>query len=192
MILALALAACDSAELTEAETEGPNPTLPPPSEELVPAINIAQAVGWPEGAMPKPAPGLAVNAFATGLDHPRWLLVLPNGDVLVAETNTPTKEGIPGFKAWVMDRAMELAGAGVPSPNRIVLLRDADGDGTAETRRVFLDGLNSPFGMALIGDKLYVADTDALLRFDYREGATEIDQSPTKIADLPAGQLNYH
>ncbi len=192
LILALALAACDSSELTDAETQGPNPTIPPPSAELLPAINIAQAVGWPEGAMPKPAAGLAVNAFATGLDHPRWLLVLPNGDVLVAETNAPKKEGMTGFKAWVMDRALTIAGAGVPSPNRIVLLRDADGDGTAETRRVFLEGLNSPFGMALIGDKLFVADTDALLRFDYREGATEIGQPPTKIADLPAGQLNYH
>jgi glucose/arabinose dehydrogenase len=191
-MIVLALAACDSADLTEAQSQGPNPTLPPPSEEMLPAVNIAHAVGWPEGAMPKPAPGLAVNAFAKGLDHPRWLLPLPNGDVLVAETNTPKKEGKTGFKAWVMDRAMTLAGAGVPSPNRIVLLRDSDGDGVAETRRVFLDGLNSPFGMALVGDKLYVADTDALLRFDYREGATEIDQAPTKIADLPAGEINYH
>jgi glucose/arabinose dehydrogenase len=192
MTLALALAACDSAELTDAQSQGPNPTLPPPSAEVLPAVNVARAVGWPAGAMPKPAQGLAVNAFATGLDHPRWLLVLPNGDVLVAETAAPKKEGKTGFKAWVMDRAMTIAGTAVPSPNRIVLLRDADGDGVAETRRVFLDGLNSPFGMALIGDKLYVANTDALLRFDYPEGATEIDQAPTKIADLPAGQLNHH
>ena len=173
MMLALVLAGCDSAELTEAETEGPNPKIPPPSEGPLPAINIAPAVGWPKGATPKPAEGLAVNAFATGLDHPRWLHVLPNGDVLVAETNTPKKEGPGGFKAWLMDKAMSLAGAGVPSPNRIMLLRDADGDGVAETRTVFLEGLNSPFGMALVGDKLYVADTDALLRFDYQEGADE-------------------
>jgi glucose/arabinose dehydrogenase len=192
LIFALSLAACDSAELTDAESQGPNPTIPAPSAALLPVINIAPAVGWPEGAMPKPAAGLAVNAFATGLDHPRWLLVLPNGDVLVAETNTPKKKGMTGFKAWVQRRAMALAGAGVPSPNRIVLLRDADGDGTAETRRVFLQGLNSPFGMALIGDKLFVANTDALLRFDYSEGATAIEQTPTKIADLPAGLLNHH
>ena len=142
--------------------------------------------------MPKPAEGLAVAAFASGLDHPRWLYVLPNGDVLVAETNTPKQEAAGGIKAWIMAWAMDIAGAGVPSPNRIVLLRDADGDGVAETRSNFLEGLNSPFGMALIGDKLYVADTDALLRFDYSDGATEIKQQGTKIADLPAGPLNYH
>lgn len=191
-MLAPLFAGCDSSALTDAETEGPNPTIPPPSEALVPAINIARAVGWPEGAAPKPAEGLGVTAFATGLDHPRWLHVLPNGDVLVAETNTPKGEGVGGIKGWLMGKAMSLAGAGVASPNRIVLLRDADGDGVAETRSVFLEGLNSPFGMALVGDNLYIADTDALLRFDYSEGATKIETPGTKIADLPAAPLNYH
>ena len=138
--------------------------------------------------MPKPAEGLAVNVFATGLDHPRWLYVLPNGDVLVAETNTPKQEeGVGGIKGMVMGWMMKRAGAGVPSPNRIMLLRDADGDGVAETKSVFLKDLNSPFGMALIGDKLYVADSDALLSFDYKDGATEIAGPGTKVADLPAG-----
>ncbi len=191
-MLAVSLAGCDSSALSEAETEGPNPTIPAPSEALVPAINIARAVGWPEGAAPKPAKGLAVSAFAKGLDHPRWLLVLPNGDVLVAETNTPKGKGVGGIRGWLMGKALSLAGAGVPSPNRIVLLRDADGDGAAETRTVFLEDLNSPFGMVLVGDKLYVAETGALLRFDYTDGATKIETPGTKIADLPASPLNYH
>lgn len=190
--LTLLVAACDSAELPEEQTQGPNPKIPPPSEALIPTVHLARATGWRQGEMPKPAEGLAVAAFASGLDHPRWLYVLPNGDVLVAETNTPKQEAAGGVRAWIMAWAMDVAGAGVPSPNRIVLLRDADGDGVAETRSDFLQGLNSPFGMALIGDKLYVADTDALLRFDYSDGATEIKQQGTKVADLPAGPLNYH
>jgi len=192
LLLVALLAACDVAELPVGETQGPNPTIPPPSTALIPAINIAPAGSWQHGRTPVAAEGLAVNAFATGLDHPRWLHVLPNGDVLVAETNTPKQDRPRGFKGWVMVWALNLAGAGVPSPNRIILLRDADGDGAAETRSVFLEGLNSPFGMALIGDTLYVADTDALLRFDYQEGATTIEGAATKVADLPAGPRNYH
>jgi glucose/arabinose dehydrogenase len=191
-LLTLALASCDAAELPEQETQGPHPQIPAPSDALIPAINIAPAGSWQHGRTPAAAPGLAVNAFAAGLDHPRWLYVLPNGDVLVAETNTPNQGGPRGFKGWVMVWAMNLAGAGVPSPNRIILLRDADGDGIAETRSTFLEGLNSPFGMALIGDKLYVANTDALLRFDYQEGATKVEARGDTVADLPAGPLNYH
>lgn len=192
ILLLMPLLACDVADLPVEETQGPDPLIPPPSEAPIPAINIAPAGSWQYGKTPVAAEGLKVNAFAAGLDHPRWLYVLPNGDVLVAETNAPEK-GMPrSFKGLMMVWAMNLAGAGVPSPNRIVLLRDADGDGTAERRSVFLEGLNSPFGMALIGDKLYVANTDALLRFDYVEGATEIQGDAVKIADLPAGPLNYH
>jgi glucose/arabinose dehydrogenase len=192
--LTLLLAACDVADIPERQAEGPNPQIPPPSEALIPTIKIARATGWPEGEMPTAADGLAVNAFAMGLEHPRWLLVLPNGDVLVAETNTPKQDeaAVGGIKGLIFHWALSLAGAAVPSPNRIILLRDADGDGVAETKSVFLKDLNSPFGMALIGDKLYVADADALLRFDYREGANEIAGPGTKIADLPAGPLNYH
>ena len=193
VVLAALLAACgDSAELPEEATRGPDPTLPAPKEMLIPTLKIARATGWPQGEKPKPANGLAVNAFATGLDHPRWLYVLPNGDVLVAETNTPKQAGVGGITGLIIAWAMNRAGAGVPSPNRIVLLRDADGDGVAETKSIFLEGLNSPFGMALVGDKFYVADTDALLRFDYQDGVTEIKAAGTKIADLPAGPVNYH
>jgi len=139
------------------------------------------------------AAGLAVKALATGLDHPRWLYVLPNGDVLVAESNAPPRpEQGTGIKGWIKKLFMKRAGAGVPSANRITLLRDADGDGMAETRTVFLQGLNSPFGMALVGRNLYVANTDAVVRFAYSDGATQITEPGVKVADLPAGPLNHH
>jgi glucose/arabinose dehydrogenase len=136
---------------------------------------------------------MAVNAFAVGLKHPRWLYVLPNGDVLVAETNAPPKpEDGKGIKGWFMKRVMTQAGAGVPSANRITLLRDTDGDGVAETRTVFIEGLNSPFGMALVGNDFYVANSDAVLKFPYIEGETRIAESGTKVLDLPAGPINHH
>ena len=143
--------------------------------------------------MPVAASGWKVAAFASGLDHPRWLCVLPNGDVLVAESNAPERhdEG-QGLRGWVAKRIMKKAGAGVPSANRITLLRDTDGDGVAETRSVFLAGLNSPFGMALVGNDFYVANTDAVLRFPYRPGATRIEGTGNKIVDLPAGPRNHH
>ena len=163
------------ATLPDTAGTGPNPTLPPPNPTLIPTVKIAPAVGWQDGAKPEPPSGLAVNAFATGLDHPRWLYVLPNGDVLVAESNAPARpEDGKGIRAWFMKQAMKRAGAGVPSANRITLLRDADGDGIAEIRTVFLEGLNSPFGMALVGQDFYVANTDALVRFPYRDGITQI------------------
>ena len=127
------------------------------------------------------------------LDHPRWLFVLPNGDVLVAETNAPPQpEDGRGLKGWLRGLFMSRAGAGVPSANRITLLRDSDGDGVAESRSVFLDGLHSPFGMALVGSDLYVADTDALLRFPYQTGQTRITAPSEKVTDLPAGPINHH
>jgi glucose/arabinose dehydrogenase len=193
-LAALLLTACgDSAKLPEQATVGPNPTLPEPNKTLIPTINIAKATGWPQGTMPTPASGLAVTAFASGLEHPRWLYVLPNGDVLVAETNAPKRpEEGKGIKGWIFGIALKRAGAAVPSPNRITLLRDADGDGTAEVSAPFLTGLNSPFGMALIGEHLYVANTDAVMRFPYKEGDTQITTAGVKVADLPAGPLNHH
>lgn len=192
-IAVLALSACgDRSSLPPRADFGPNPTLPPPKETMIPTVNIAPAKGWPDGGAPKPAEGLKVNAFAKNLDHPRWLHVLPNGDVLVAETNKPKKEGIGGPREWIMSLVMKRAGAGVPSANRITLLRDADQDGTAEIQSVFLEGLNSPFGMALVGDKLYVANTDALVRFDYQPGQTKITAPAEKVVDLPAGEINHH
>jgi glucose/arabinose dehydrogenase len=171
---------------------GPRPALPPPDQRLIPTVDIAPAKGWPPGTAPVAASGFAVNAYAGGLDHPRWLYVLPNGDVLVAESNKPpTKDG-GGIKGWIAERIMKRAGAGVPSANRITLLRDANGDGIVETRSLFLKGLHSPFGMALVGDSLYVANTDALMRFPYRNGETEITAPGVKVANLPAGEPNQH
>ena len=159
---ALIYTAGHEAQLPEEATIGPNPTLPPPSETLLPTVNIAPAKGWPSGAMPVAYEGLAVTPYATGLDHPRWLYVLPNGDVLVAKSNAPERpDQGGGIKGFVFGFMQKRAGAGVPSANRISLLRDADGDGLAEEKTAFLTGLNSPFGMALVGQDLYVANTDA-------------------------------
>jgi len=172
---------------------GPKPVLPSPRKSLIPTMHIAPAKGWPAGELPAPASDLAVNAFAGGLDHPRWLLALPNGDVLVAETNAPPKpDDAKGIRGWFMKRLMKKAGAAVPSANRITLLRDVDGDGFAEFRRVFLKDLNSPFGMALVDSTLYVANSDAVMRFPYRDGDTVITQPGIKVVDLPAGPINHH
>jgi glucose/arabinose dehydrogenase len=176
----------DEARIPVAAVTGPKPEITAPRTEIIPTMNVAEAVGWANGAKPTAAEGLAVNVFATGLDHPRWLYRLPNGDVLVAETNSPPREG-GGIAGLVMGHLMDKAGAGVPSANRITLLRDANHDGVAEARSVFLSGLNSPFGMALVGNDLYVANTDALLRFPYQPGQTKITAKPEKIIDLPAG-----
>ncbi|HEU5468509.1 MAG TPA: sorbosone dehydrogenase family protein [Steroidobacteraceae bacterium] len=193
----LALAGCGSeATLQVEDGTGPNPKLPPPDDEgYVPVVNIAPAVGWSDGEKPVVAEGMRVSAFADGLDHPRWLYVLPNGDVLVAETNAPERplrEELLGIKGWVMGKVMKRAGAAVPSANRITLLRDTDGDGSADQRSALLTGLNSPFGMALVEDQLYVANTDALVRFPYSPGATTIEAGGSKVADLPGGPLNHH
>jgi glucose/arabinose dehydrogenase len=193
--LPLLLAACgDASKLPEQASTGPEPSLPAPNKTLIPTVNIAPATGWPEGAKPTAAGGLAVNAFATGLQHPRWLLALPNGDVLVAESNAPPDrpDDAKGVKGFVYKMAQKRAGAGVPSANRITLLRDSDGDGVAETRTTFLTGLNSPFGMVLIGNDLYVANTDAVMRFPYSEGVTAIKEPGLRVADLPAGTINHH
>jgi len=194
IVLAGGLAACgESSSLQVSDGTGPSPRLPEPNKTLIPTVNIAPAIGWPAGAKPTAAAGTQVAAFAENLDHPRWLYVLPNGDVLVAETNAPPKpDDGKGIRGWVMKKVMGRAGAGVPSPNRITLLRDADHDGVAETRTVFLQNLNSPFGMTLVGNDLYVADTDRLLRFNYEPGATEIKSQPIKVVDLPGGTLNHH
>ena len=189
----LLLAGCEQATLPLKAGTGPEPTLPPPNHTLLPTVHIAPAKGWPEGGKPTPAAGLAVTAYASGLDHPRWLYTLPNGDVLVAETNAPPKpEDGKGIKGKIMKMVMKRAGAGTPSANRITLLRDADGDGVAEVKTVFLEGLNSPFGMSLVGNTLYVANTDAIMRFPYKAGDTRISAAGVKVADLPAGPLNHH
>ncbi|MDF2487781.1 MAG: sorbosone dehydrogenase [Pseudomonas sp.] len=194
LALATGLGGCgETARLQVDEGFGPSPKLPEPNKTLMPTVNVAPAVGWPQGAKPVAAPGTQVVAFADNLDHPRWLHVLPNGDVLVAETDAPPKpDDEKGIRGWVMKKVMKRAGSGVPSPNRITLLRDADHDGVAEMRTVFIEGLNSPFGMTLVGNDFYVADTDRLLRFDYQPGATRIQGPGAKVVDLPGGTLNHH
>ncbi len=172
---------------------GPDPALPEPRRALIPTVKISPAVGWAQGATPTAAPGFQVVAFARDLDHPRTLYTLPNGDVLVAETNAPPKpDDAKGIQGAVMKALMNKAGAGVASANRITLLRDADGDGAAETRSVFIDGLMSPFGMALVGSTLYVANADAIVRFPYETGQTRITAAPVTVAPLPGGPINHH
>ena len=194
MALVPGLSACgDMARLPVSAGSGPRPVLPPPQRSLFPTVNIAAAQGWPPGAAPQAAPGLHVAAFATGLDHPRWLYTLPNGDVLVAETNAPPKpEDAKGITGWVMGLVMKRAGAAVASANRITLLRDTHGDGVADLRSVLLEGLNSPFGMALVGNDLYVANSDAVLRFPYATGDTRITAAGVQVVELPAGPINHH
>jgi glucose/arabinose dehydrogenase len=193
VFVSLALAACgDTARLRPGADEGPLPTLVAPVRSLVPTVHIAPAEGWAPGAGPRAAAGYMVQPFATGLDHPRWLYVLPNGDVLVAESNTPP--GPPkeqGLKAWITRLVMKRAGAGVPSADRITLLRDADGDGRPEVRTVFLSGLHSPFGMALVGSDLYVANADGIVRFPYQAGQLRITAPGVALTSLPAG-INHH
>ena len=192
--LSATLVACEgAARFPVSDGVGPEPRLPPPDRGLFPAIEIAEARGWPPGVTPVAASGLTVRAFAGGLDHPRWLYVLPNGDVLVAETSAPPQpDDNKGIKGWFFKYFQKKAGSAVPSANRITLLRDADGDGVAEIRSAFLTGLNSPFGMALVGSDLYVANTDAVVRFPYVEGETQISSAGTRVVALPAGRINRH
>jgi glucose/arabinose dehydrogenase len=194
VVAAVGLAGCaSSARLPVSAGTGPRPDLPPPNKSLIPLVHVVTAKGWPDGAKPVAAEGTAVAAFAGELVHPRWLYVLPNGDVLVAETNAPPRpEDNKGIKGFFFKLFQKKAGGAVPSANRITLLRDADGDGTAETRSEFLSGLNSPFGMVLVGNDLYVANSDAVVKFPYTEGATRITASGAKVVDLPAGPRNHH
>lgn len=172
---------------------GVSPLLPNPSKSLIPLVDVVDAKGWRDGETPAAAAGLKVNAFAAGLDHPRWLYVLPNGDVLVAETNAPNRpDDGKGIKGFFFKKFQAKAGGAVPSANRITLLRDTNGDGIAETRYTFLSKLYSPFGMALVGNNLYVANADAVVRFPYTPGATTISATGSRLTSLPGGRLNHH
>ncbi|MFW7344050.1 sorbosone dehydrogenase family protein [Pollutimonas sp. H1-120] len=191
--LALLSACAGSSKLPEQASFGPEPQLPKPSKALLPTIKMAEAIGWRDGAAPGAPEGFKVSRYAEGLDHPRWVYVLPNGDVLVAESNAPERPvRNDKLRLRTMSYFMQKAGAGTPSADRITLLRDADGDGRAEIKQPFLEGLNSPFGMALVGDHLYVANTDAIMRFPYKQGDIRISASGEKLTDLPAGPLNHH
>ena len=166
---------------------GPNPNIPDAHPQgKVPTLKMPTAMGWAPGQKPTAAPGLSVTAFATGLKHPRWAYVLPNGDVLIAESaSLPSK--VSGFMDYAMNRVMRRAGAQRENANRITLLRDADGDGVPEVRETFLEGLSQPFGMALIGDTFYVGNTDSVVAFPYVEGQTRITAPGRKLTDLKPG-----
>ena len=193
LVALVATAGCVGDAAVPGGTTGPNPPLPDPAQTLIPTVRVAPAIGWTEGVTPTPAEGLSVHAFATGLSHPRWLYVLPNGDVLVAETNGPERpEDGQGVQGLVAGFVQKRAGGKVPSADRITLLRDADGDGVAETKMSFIDHLHSPFGMALVGRDLYVANTDAVLRFQYGAGSTQLIEPGERIFELPAGAINHH
>ncbi len=200
LVLALVLAAliivavgscAGNADLPVSAGMGPEPVLPAPKDSLLPLVNVAKATSWRDGETPTAADGLAVAPFATGLDHPRWLYVLPNGDVLVAETNMQEKKP-RGVIGRIERRVMKRAGAGAKSADRISLLRDLDRDGAAETRTVLLSGLTSPFGMSLVGNRLYIANTDSVVSFPYSPGDTTIVADATTLAALPAGENNRH
>jgi glucose/arabinose dehydrogenase len=181
------------ARLTVADGSGPAPVLPSPDHSLLPTMNIVTAKGWPAGEKPTAMNGLAVAAFASNLMHPRWLCVLPNGDVLVAETNAPVRpDDNKGIKGYFFKRFQKKAGGAVPSADRITLLRDTDGDGVADMRSNFLSGLHSPFGMALVGDTLFVANADALVTVPYATGTLQITAAPALVTMLPGGTINHH
>jgi glucose/arabinose dehydrogenase len=174
---------------------GPNPPLPRPQTSLIPGVGVPDVVGWPAGAAPRAPAGFAVTRFAEGLEHPRWLLVLPNGDVLVAETAGPGSKvdrTQTGIRAWFQKKLMKKVKSAVPSPNKLILLRDADGDGIAETRTVFAQGLTSPFGMTLVGNTLYVANADGVVSFSYSPGQAQASGPPAKVFDLPGPPINHH
>lgn len=187
----LFLAQGDTARLPAGADTGREPVFTSARSEMLPTVNIAEVRPWQGGEKPVAASGLSVERFADGLAHPRSMLRLPNGDILVAETNSPPRSK-DGIVDRVMAYLMDKAGAGVPSANRITLLRDSDGDGRAETRSTFLTDLKSPYGMALVGDTLYVANTDALMAFPYKTGETKIGAKGRKIIDLPAQAPNMH
>ncbi|MDP3459097.1 MAG: sorbosone dehydrogenase family protein, partial [Hyphomonas sp.] len=190
----LAIAACASEETAPVSIGfGPSPQLPAPEKKLLPTVKVATVAIWPEGEMPMPAAGYAVTEFARGLDHPRWLYELPNGDVLVAESNAPARpDDGGGIRGFFMKRAMAKAGAGVPSADRITLLRDADGDGTAEVKTEYMTGLMSPFGMTVLGETLYIANADGIVRVPYVTGETVNTATPEPFFTLPGGPINHH
>lgn len=181
----------DVARFSTAELSGRVPVMASQRTESFPTVNVPEATRWPAGQAPRAAQGLTVARFAEGLDHPRTMLVLPNGDVLVAEAQSPPRDS-SGVQNKIMGKLMGRAGAGGKSANRITLLRDADGDGKAEVKSAYITGLNSPYGMALVGDTLYVANTDALLAFPYVAGETKMSGKGEKIVDLPAKGTNRH
>ncbi len=185
------LSSPDEAKVPIEDMQGQFPKLTPARTEMFPTIKIPDVIGWTKGATPTPAAGLKVAAFADGLDHPRWMAVMDNGDVLVAESNAPDRE-TQGFTDWIARKLMSKSNGGAKSADRITLLRDADGDGVSEFRSVLIDGLHSPFGMAMREGRLYIGNTDAVVSVPYKVGDTKITEKPEKLIDLPADLPNNH
>jgi glucose/arabinose dehydrogenase len=195
--MALALAGCENDDATDPKDQmGPNPKLPEARQYLVPPMNVAKVVGWQKDEKPSVPADLQISAYATGFKHPRFVYTLPNGDVLVVESGAPPAASVKRPKDFIMGLLQSLAtsgGGGDDKPgNRITLLRDADGDGAPETRSVFLDNLNSPFGVALVGNDFYVANTDAIVRYPYTDGETKIAAAGVTLTPLPGGPIDHH
>jgi glucose/arabinose dehydrogenase len=173
---------------------GPNPVLPPLQQYLLPPMHLARVVGWKQGEKPTIAAGLRIEPLAQGLEHPRSVYVLPNGDILVVESKGPNIQPIQRPKdivtGWI--ESWVTSGGETGKSNRITLLRDANGDGKPETRSVFLDHLASPFGVALVGSDLYVANTDAIVRYPYNDGDTKITVPGAVLTPLPGGPIDHH
>ena len=196
MVTCLALAACQSGHdnFDKSTQYGPDPQLPAPSRALLPGVNVSKVIGWSPGETPTVPQGFKIEAIATGLSNPRNVLALPNGDLLVVESQKNGKEPIERPKRKIMDwvEAKAHGGSGNGPSNRILLLRDTNGDGKPDAQSVLIDKLNAPFGIALVGDQLYIADTDAILRYPYKVGDTKVGGDATKVCDLPAGAINHH
>jgi glucose/arabinose dehydrogenase len=192
----LALAACQSGHdnFDKSTQYGPDPQLPEPSRALLPGVNVSKVIGWGEGETPTVPQGFKIEAIATGLSNPRNVLALANGDLLVVESQKNGKEPIERPKRKIMDWIEAKAHGGTASgpSNRILLLRDTNGDGKPDAQSVLIDNLNAPFGIVLVGDQLYIADTDAILRVPYKVGDTKVGGDATKVCDLPAGAINHH
>ncbi len=191
----LALAACESSQNIDKSTQyGPDPNLPQPSRGLLPRMHVPKVVGWTKGETPTVPQGFRIEAIASGLSNPRNVYPLANGDLLVIESKKNAKEPIERPKRLIMDWIESKAhgGSGGGPSNRILLLRDANGDGRPEAQSVLIDHLDSPFGVVLVGDALYVADTDAILRFPFKVGETRVGGAAVKVIDLPAGPINHH
>jgi glucose/arabinose dehydrogenase len=188
----LALSACQEQSFDIQSQIGPDPVLPEPKQYLVPPLKVGKVVGWAAGQKPTVANGLKIEALATGLQSPRNLYVLPNGDVLVVESSGPNLEPASRPKDVIMGWIMSYAHGEGKGGNRITLLRNAAGGGTPEVRTVFLDNLFSPFGVALVGRDLYVANTNAIVRYPYAPGETKISAPGTKLVDLPGGPIDHH
>lgn len=190
----LTLPACSNDEPDPGDQVGANPTLPELTQYLVPPMHVASVVGWKQDETPTVAKGLQIKAFAKGLKHPRSLYTLPNGDILVVESVAPPGAAIKRPKDLVMGwiESMATSGGGTEGSNRITLLRDTNGDGMPDVQDIFLDHLNSPFGVALVGNDLYVANTDAIVRYPYTTGDTKITAPGTILTPLPGGPIDHH